>query len=95
MRAGSMSTEMNTMRGLRHWSFSKLALLSIGWVVLSVSLFAGLFLGWLYSIGVFDRSGGIGAVSAGILPLVAILVSIGPVVALLFVWVWQKLLNRE
>jgi hypothetical protein len=75
------------VRALQQWSFAEVLLVSVAWVVLIVALGAG-FLYWQIRAAMAESgSGGIGAVSGGLGPLIIILaVVIGPPVVLMTAW---------
>ena len=75
------------MRALQQWSFAQVLLVSLAWVVLVVALAAG-FIYWQIRAAMAESgSGGIGAVSGGLGPLIIIVaVVIGPPVGLMTAW---------
>jgi hypothetical protein len=79
------------MKPLREWSFARLMLACIGWVILCLLIFAL----WLYSeirADLASGSGGIGAVSVGIAEPV-IYIPLGPPIILVLAWLiarWRR-----
>ena len=84
------------MIDLRAWSFAKVLLVSVLWVVLLVGLAAALLLGaYLYAQNASRSSGsaGIGAVSFGIsepLLLLGVLLIFGPPLVLPVIWFFMR-----
>ena len=78
------------MQALQSWSFAKVLLVSISWVLLCVLIAAA----WLlFRLGIFSAgssgSGGIGAVSFGISELVLAIPVVPPVI-LIVVWLLAR-----
>ena len=77
------------MLDLGSWSFGRVALASVLWVVLDVALVAVYFYLKFRSQWQVSGSGGIGAVTGGINVLLTILVLFGPPILLTATW-WLK-----
>jgi hypothetical protein len=76
-----------TVRALQQWSFVQLLLVSVGWVVLIVALAAGFIYLQIRAAMEGSGSGGIGAVSSGLGPLIIVLaIVVGPPAVLITVW---------
>jgi hypothetical protein len=74
------------MPALRHWSFARVLLACVAWVVLSLALVAlWIFLQIFWTSGIGSGSAGIGAVSIGINELMLV-VPVAPPIVLLIAW---------
>ena len=80
------------MRAIRHWSFSKLLVVCAAWIVVSVTLLvASTFMWFLWLERPANAgSGGVGAVSVGIIPELFIVVAVLPVLTMIVLWVLQR-----
>jgi hypothetical protein len=75
------------VRALQQWSFAQVLLVSLAWVVLIVALAAGFIYWQIRAAMAQSGSGGIGAVSTGLGPLIIILaILIGPPAILMTTW---------
>jgi hypothetical protein len=76
-----------SVRRLQQWSFAQVLLVSLAWVVLLVALEAG-FIYWQMRAAMAESgSGGIGAVSTGLIELIIVLaILIGPPAVLMTAW---------
>jgi len=79
------------MEAFGHWSFVRVFLLSAAWFILSVA-------GWVYltvrafSVDVSQGSGGIGAVSVGVGPIIGA-ISIVPPLVLILAWLIARAMS--
>jgi hypothetical protein len=81
------------MQALRDWSFARVVLVCLAWVV-AVVLLVATWLFWIFrpTIETNTGSGGVGAVSFGVNDLV-LLIPIGPPVLLFLAWLlvrWRR-----
>jgi hypothetical protein len=75
------------VRALQQWSFAQVLLVSLAWVVLTVALAAAYIYLQIRAAMVASGSGGIGAVSTGLGPLIIILaILMGPPAVLMTAW---------
>jgi hypothetical protein len=78
------------MPALQQWSFTHVLLVSLAWIVLVVALTAG-FIYWQIRAAMAESgSGGIGAVSAGVLPLIILLVILAGPAVLMTAWLLMR-----
>ena len=75
------------MPAIRHWSFARVVLVSVLWFATNVAL-AALYIYLQFRKMQSSGSGGIGAVSTGVLPVLLYL--FGPPVLLLVVWLFVR-----
>jgi len=68
------------------WSFARVALVSALWVVLNVALIAAAIYIWFRWQTRRTGSGGIGAVSVGVEPLLLMFYLFGPPILLIVIW---------
>jgi hypothetical protein len=80
------------MPAILHWSFSKLLLVCAAWIIVSVTLLVALTVTWFLSVtrSANAGSGGVGAVSIGLMPAAFIVVSVLPVLTLITLWAVQR-----
>jgi hypothetical protein len=80
------------MQTLRNWSFARVLLLSVAWIVACVLTTAAWLVFRLWSVVDLSswRSAGIGAVSIGI-DVLLLAIPIAPPVILIFAWVIARL----
>ena len=75
------------MRALQHWSFAQVLLMSLAWIVIVVALAAGFIFWQLRAAMSASGSGGIGAVAAGLGPLIIVVaILFGPPAILTTIW---------
>jgi hypothetical protein len=75
------------VRALQQWSFAQVLLVSLAWVVLVVALAAGFIFWQIRAAMSASGSGGIGAVAAGLGPLIIVVtVLLGPPAVLITTW---------
>jgi len=74
------------MLDVQRWSFARVALVSALWVVLNIALIAAAIYIWFRWQTRGTGSGGIGAVSFGVEPLLAVLYLFGPPIVLTVIW---------
>jgi hypothetical protein len=78
------------MLDLQNWSFARVLLVSVAWILLTLALVAAFLFIQLYRPSQSTGSGGIGAVSFGINALLAPLVLFGPPIGLTVIWFFLR-----
>jgi hypothetical protein len=82
------------MQPLRHWSFARVLLACVAWIVFSVALVAlWIVLHTFWTVDIGSGGGGIGAVSVGI-DAPVLLVPMVPPIVLIPAWLYARWRRR-
>ena len=80
----------NQMLDIRNWSFARVLLVSVAWILLTLAMVAAFLFIQLYRLSQSTGSAGTGAVSFGINTLLAPLVLFGPPIGLTVIWLFLR-----
>jgi hypothetical protein len=78
------------MLDLQNWSFARVLLVSVAWILLTLALVTAFLFIQFYRLSQSTGSAGIGVVSFGINTLLAPLVLFGPPIVLTVIWFFLR-----